>query len=63
MGEVPARFGEIPREVPVYVMCHGGVRSGRVVEFLRGQGFDNARNVQGGIAAWSAEIDGSVPVY
>lgn len=63
MGEVPTRFKEIPTDVPVYVMCHGGVRSGRVVEYLRGQGFANARNVQGGIAAWSAEVDASVPVY
>jgi adenylyltransferase/sulfurtransferase len=63
MGEVPARFGEIPRDVPVYVMCHGGVRSGRVVEYLRGQGFGNVSNVRGGIGAWSAEVDGSVPVY
>lgn len=63
MGEVAARTEEIPRDKPVYVMCHGGVRSGRVVEFLRGQGFGNVTNVRGGIAAWSAEVDGSVPVY
>jgi molybdopterin/thiamine biosynthesis adenylyltransferase/rhodanese-related sulfurtransferase len=63
MGEVPARVGEIPRDVPVYVMCHGGVRSGRVVEFLRGEGFENVANVRGGIGAWSAEVDASVPGY
>ena len=63
MGEVPARLDEIPRDVPVYVMCHGGVRSGRVVEFLRGQGFAKVVNVRGGIGAWSAEVDASVPVY
>ena len=63
MGEIPDRLPEIPRDTPVCVMCHGGVRSGRVVEFLRGQGFANVRNVQGGIAAWSAEVDASVPTY
>jgi rhodanese-related sulfurtransferase len=63
MGEVAARTEEIPRDVPVYVLCHGGVRSGRVVEFLRGQGFGNVTNVRGGIAAWSAEVDASVPTY
>ena len=63
MGELAKRTEEIPRDRPVYVMCHGGVRSGRVVEFLRGQGFGNVTNVRGGIAAWSAEVDGSVPVY
>ena len=63
MGEVPARVEEIPRDVPVYVLCHGGVRSGRVVEFLRGAGFGNVTNVRGGIAAWSAEVDDTVPTY
>ena len=63
MGEVPARVEEIPRDVPVYVLCHGGVRSGRVVEFLRGAGFGNVTNVRGGIAAWSAEVDDAVPTY
>ena len=63
MGEVPAKVEEIPRDVPVYVLCHGGVRSGRVVEYLRGQEYGNVTNVRGGIAAWSAEVDPSVPVY
>ena len=63
MGDVPARTAEVPRDVPVYVLCHGGVRSGRVVEFLRGQGLGNVTNVRGGIAAWSAEVDASVPTY
>ena len=63
MGEIPGRVSEIPRDLPVYVLCHGGVRSGHVVEFLRGQGFANVRNVRGGIAAWSAEVDASVPTY
>jgi adenylyltransferase/sulfurtransferase len=63
MGEIAARIDEIPRDLPLCVMCHGGLRSARVVEFLRGQGFANAVNVRGGIAAWSAEIDASVPTY
>ena len=63
MGEVAGRTAEIPRDVPVYVLCHGGVRSGQVVDFLRGHGFGNARNIRGGIAAWSAEVDASVPTY
>lgn len=63
MGGVASRIGEIPRDIPVYVMCHGGVRSARVVELLRSRGFSNAANVRGGIAAWSAEVDASVPTY
>lgn len=63
MGDIPRRLGEIPRDKPVYVLCHGGVRSAQVVEFLRHRQFSNALNVRGGIAAWSAEVDASVPTY
>lgn len=63
LGEVPSRTDGIPRDLPVYVLCHAGVRSGHAVEFLRGQGFANVKNVRGGIAAWSAEVDASVPTY
>lgn len=63
LADVPARVAEIPRDKTVFVMCHGGVRSGRAVEFLHGEGFGNVRNVRGGIAAWTAEIDPSVPDY
>lgn len=63
MGDIPSRAGEIPRDIPLYVLCHAGVRSAQVVQFLRARGFGNAVNVRGGIAAWSAEIDDSVPAY
>ena len=62
-GEVPVRLPEIPRDLPVYVICHGGVRSARIVELLRKENFPNVFNVRGGIAAWSGEIDASVPTY
>lgn len=63
LGHLPSRAGEIPPERPVFVMCHAGVRSARAVEFLRDSGFARVRNVRGGIAAWSAEVDPSVPGY
>lgn len=63
LGQVAERIAEVPADRPVCVICHGGVRSGRVVEFLRAQGRANAVNVRGGIAAWSAEVDPSVPEY
>jgi adenylyltransferase/sulfurtransferase len=63
LGEVPARHAEIPRDVPLYVMCHGGVRSAAAAKFLSGQGFSAVANIRGGIGAWSAEIDAAVPAY
>lgn len=63
MGEVADRLTEIPEDRTVYVLCHSGVRSARIAASLRGVGRRRVFNVRGGIAAWSAEIDASVPVY
>lgn len=63
MGEVPARLGELPADKPIAVLCLSGGRSGRVTEYLNGNGFPDAVNVAGGIRAWSTEIDPSVPTY
>jgi len=54
LGDVPERLAEIPAEGEVYVHCRLGGRSAKAVEFLISQGRGNARNVAGGIEAWSA---------
>jgi adenylyltransferase/sulfurtransferase len=65
MNEIPERVTEIEayREKPIVVFCHGGVRSLRVTQFLREQGFGQCQSMAGGIHAWSVEIDSSVPTY
>jgi rhodanese-related sulfurtransferase len=63
MGEIPERFGELPTQMPIVVMCHGGVRSGQVASFLNASGYPNAVNLTGGIDAWSESIDRTVPRY
>ena len=52
MGEVAARAGELPRGVPVYVICASGNRSLAAADYLVRAGVD-ARSVAGGTAAWS----------
>jgi len=63
MGEIPERLGELPKDKPIYVLCHSGGRSARVTQYLEQNGFAQAANVAGGIDAWSKEIDPSVPRY
>jgi rhodanese-related sulfurtransferase len=63
MREVPMRIDEIPRDRPLIVMCHHGGRSERVAHFLAMNGYGNAVNLAGGIDAWSASVDPSVPRY
>jgi rhodanese-related sulfurtransferase len=63
MGELPARLEEIPRDRPVVVLCHHGVRSLKATLWLRSQGVDEAVNLAGGIDAWARRIDRAMPVY
>ena len=63
MREIPARLGELDASKPLVVMCHAGGRSRRVAEFLQGNGFSNVFNLQGGIDAWSTQLDSRVPRY
>jgi rhodanese-related sulfurtransferase len=55
MMEVPARIAEIPADTEVVVVCRSGGRSGQVVSYLMGNGWDNVRNLDGGMQAWAAE--------
>ncbi len=65
VGEVPQREGELAthKDEEIIVYCHHGIRSASVQNFLLAQGFQNVRNLTGGIDAYSVEVDPSVPRY
>ncbi|MEX1018689.1 MAG: rhodanese-like domain-containing protein [Litorilinea sp.] len=50
-------------DAEIVVFCHHGTRSAQVVAWLRQQGWTNVWNMDGGIAAWSEQIDSSVGTY
>ena len=52
MGQVASRVSELPRDVPLYVICASGNRSLAMTAFLLRAGFD-AWSVAGGTAAWA----------
>jgi adenylyltransferase/sulfurtransferase len=62
-NEVPQRLAEIDREREVIVQCHSGIRSQRVAEFLKQQGYPRVVNLAGGISAWANEIDPQMQKY
>lgn len=51
------------RDAEIIVHCRSGVRSAKAVALLREAGYAHARNLKGGILAWSKQIDASVPTY
>lgn len=46
-----------------YVMCHHGMRSAQMCQWLTQQGFTNVKNIVGGIDAYALTVDPSIPRY
>jgi adenylyltransferase/sulfurtransferase len=63
MSDVPARMAEIPHDREVVVICHHGMRSAMVADYLRSAGVPQVLNLTGGIDRWSVEVDPSVARY
>ena len=63
MQQVPEALESLPRDAPLVVLCHHGMRSAMVTNYLRGNGFDNAWNLKGGIDAWARMIDPDMARY
>ena len=54
----------LPKDQPVVVLCHAGVRSLNFGIWLLEQGIaKSVWNLVGGIDAWSTDVDQSVPRY
>lgn len=45
------------------VLCHHGMRSAHMCQWLMSQGFTQVYNIEGGIDAYSIIIDRSIPRY
>ncbi len=63
MGDVPSRLTELDPDARIVVMCHLGVRSLKVTNWLRQQGFEHVQSMRGGIDSWARQVDPKVPVY
>ncbi len=66
MDEIPARLDDVRAATlhgPVVVYCHHGVRSQMVIDWLGKQGLAGLLNLDGGIDAWSNDVDPTVPRY
>jgi rhodanese-related sulfurtransferase len=51
------------KEAEIVVFCHHGGRSAQVTSWLRGQGWTNVVNMEGGIDSWARQVDASVGRY
>ena len=66
-----SEFSEWAREISTrldphaetLVLCHHGVRSAQMCQWLIDQGFTNVKNIVGGIDYYSIKIDRAIPRY
>ena len=63
LREIGGRVDELEKNRPIIVHCHSGQRSAAAVRLLKERGLGNVYNLNGGIDAWSEEIDPNVPRY
>ena len=54
---------ELPKDTGIAFYCHHGNRSRAAAEHFVKLGFSNIYNLAGGIAAWSKDVDPSIPQY
>ena len=64
MSHMLLRLDEVvAHQTPIVLYCHHGVRSMVTARWLSGRGVAGLANLDGGIDAWSREVDVSVPRY
>ncbi|MFK2900117.1 Grx4 family monothiol glutaredoxin [Dyella jejuensis] len=63
LDEEGAALAALPKDTALAFICHHGISSRGAAERFIAHGFTNVFNVEGGMDAWAAEIDSSVPRY
>lgn len=56
MGEVPAATDLTNRAEEIVVVCHHGMRSAQVCQYLAERGAPRVTNLVGGMDAWASEV-------
>jgi rhodanese-related sulfurtransferase len=63
MAQVPDNIDSLDPTRETVVICHHGIRSRRVGQYLKQAGFDNIINLSGGVAQWAKTVDQNMPTY
>ena len=62
-----ASYMELPKDTPLVFLCRTGEDAGRsskdVASYFIGHGFSKVHAVRGGLNAWRAELDPTIPDY
>ena len=56
-------LSQLPQDKQIVLHCKSGVRSAEALAAVKAAGFGNSVHVQGGVLAWQAQVDPSLPTY
>jgi rhodanese-related sulfurtransferase len=63
MNQVFANYATLDPQQEIVVICHHGMRSAQIANFLQSNGFSKITNLTGGVAAWASQVDRTMPTY
>lgn len=63
MSQIPTQLQQMDNANEIVVICHHGVRSRQVIQYLQRQSTGNLINLEGGIDAWARQIEPDMAVY
>ncbi len=63
MREIPNAMHELDPDEEIIVVCHHGIRSRAVANYLSQNDYPKVINLSTGIDGWARDIDVSMPIY
>jgi rhodanese-related sulfurtransferase len=64
MRQIPAFAAQLDPQQDIVVICHHGIRSKAVCDYLEQQhGYTRLINLEGGVDAWAKQQDSSMATY
>ena len=63
MSQIPTQLQQMDNANEIVVICHHGIRSRQVIQYLQQQSIENLINLEGGVDAWARQIEPDMPVY
>jgi len=63
MRQIPAHAEQLNPEQETVVICHHGIRSRQVAQYLESLGFTDLINLTGGVEAWANDIEPGMKRY
>ena len=63
MSNIEQMLNEYRPDDEIIVICHHGMRSFQVANYLEGKDYSNITNLEGGVDAWAISVDADMAQY